>query len=138
MIESNVKASLLEVALKSKRALILGLGGGGDVIQGIPVAQLFQMLGFEEIYIGGVSCQWWMPDGSPQSEVYGVSVLGADALRHSSTQRYGESGTAIAIGNHQVGDWRMPAGGSGVGGSFCRANHSWLVCWVVRLVLVKV
>ncbi len=68
--------SLLEVALKSKRALILGLGGGGDVIQGIPLARLFQQLGFEEVLIGGVNCQWWMPDGKPQSDVFGVSVLG--------------------------------------------------------------
>ncbi|MGF1530836.1 MAG: DUF1152 domain-containing protein [Puniceicoccaceae bacterium] len=70
------KPSLLEVALKSKRALILGLGGGGDVIQGIPMARLFKTLNFEKIFIGGVSCQWWMPDGKPQSDVYGVSVLG--------------------------------------------------------------
>jgi hypothetical protein len=68
--------SLLEVALKSKRALILGLGGGGDVIQGIPLARLFQQLGFDEVLIGGVNCQWWMPDGKPQSDVFGVSVLG--------------------------------------------------------------
>ncbi|MEM8868281.1 MAG: DUF1152 domain-containing protein [Verrucomicrobiota bacterium] len=76
MPPSSVKPSLLEVALQSKRALILGLGGGGDVIQGIPVARLFNQLQFEEVYIGGVSCQWWMPDGKPQSDVDGVSVLG--------------------------------------------------------------
>lgn len=76
MSSPNPKPSLLEIALKSKRALILGLGGGGDVIQGIPVARLFQALNFEDIFIGGVSCQWWMPDGAPQSDVYGVSVLG--------------------------------------------------------------
>ncbi|WP_269525983.1 DUF1152 domain-containing protein [Coraliomargarita parva] len=72
----TLKPSLLEVALKSKRGLILGLGGGGDVIQGIPVARLFQQLGFDEVYIGGVSCQWWMPDGKPQSDVFGTSILG--------------------------------------------------------------
>ena len=76
MSAKTPKLSLLEVALKSKRGLILGLGGGGDVIQGIPVARLFKTLGFESIYIGGVSCQWWMPDGAPQSDTYGVSVLG--------------------------------------------------------------
>lgn len=76
MTPPAIKPSLLEVALKSKRGLILGLGGGGDVIQGIPVGRLFNLLGFEEVYIGGVSCQWWMPDGKPQSDVYGVSVLG--------------------------------------------------------------
>lgn len=62
--------------MRSKRALIMGLGGGGDVIQGIPLGRLFRQLNFEEIYIGGVNCQWWMPDGKPQSDVFGVSVLG--------------------------------------------------------------
>jgi len=73
---SPIKPSLLETALESKRALILGLGGGGDVIQGIPAARLFRQLGFEAIYLGGVNCQWWMPDGQPQSDVFGVSILG--------------------------------------------------------------
>ena len=73
---TTAKPSLLETALKGKRALILGLGGGGDVIQGIPPARLFQQLGYEEIFLGGVNCQWWMPDGAPQSNVYGTSVLG--------------------------------------------------------------
>ncbi len=83
------KPSLLEVALKGKRALVLGLGGGGDVIQGIPVARLFQLLGYDEIHLGGVSCQWWMPDGKPQSDVDGVCVLGPtlydiDQLSHTT------------------------------------------------------
>ena len=72
----KISPSLLEVAMQSKRALIIGLGGGGDVIQGIPLARLFQQLKFEEVYIGGVNCQWWMPDGKPQSDVFGVSILG--------------------------------------------------------------
>lgn len=76
MNTNDIKPSLLEVAMQSKRGLILGLGGGGDVIQGIPVARLFQQLNFEAVYIGGVSCQWWMPDGKPQSDVFGTSILG--------------------------------------------------------------
>ena len=75
-MNKTMKPSLLEVALKGKRALILGLGGGGDVIQGIPAARLFHQLGYEDVYLGGINCQWWMPDGTPQSGVYGTSVLG--------------------------------------------------------------
>ena len=75
-MNKEIKPSLLEVALKGKRALILGLGGGGDVIQGIPAARLFQQLGYEEVLLGGINCQWWMPDGAPQSDVYGTSLLG--------------------------------------------------------------
>ena len=74
--KSTIRPSLLEVAMQSKRAMIIGLGGGGDVIQGIPLARLFRQLNFEEVYIGGVNCQWWMPDGKPQSDVFGVSILG--------------------------------------------------------------
>lgn len=76
MTTTEIKPSVFEVALRGKRALILGLGGGGDIIQGIPVARLCQLLGYEEIYMGGVACQWWMPDGKPQSDVDGVCVLG--------------------------------------------------------------
>ena len=42
--KSIIRPSLLEVAMQSKRALIMGLGGGGDVIQGIPLARLFRQL----------------------------------------------------------------------------------------------
>ena len=74
--KAEIRPSLLEVAMKCKRGLIIGLGGGGDVIQGIPIARLFKQLNFEEVYIGGVNCQWWMQDGKPQSDVFGVSILG--------------------------------------------------------------
>jgi hypothetical protein len=47
------KPSLLEAALGKKSALVLGIGGGGDVIQGIPVARLLKQLGVETVYLGG-------------------------------------------------------------------------------------
>ena len=31
------RPSLTELALRSRRALIMGVGGGGDVIQSIPI-----------------------------------------------------------------------------------------------------
>lgn len=70
------KQSLIEVASKAKNALILGIGGGGDIIQGIPIANLFRTLGLEKIIIGGVACQWWTPDGNPLSEQWGTAVMG--------------------------------------------------------------
>lgn len=63
MSEENYKPSLTEVALKSHRAMVMGIGGGGDVIQAIPIANYLQLLGVEEIYVGGVGCQWWVPKG---------------------------------------------------------------------------
>ncbi len=71
-----MKPSLIELALKTKRALIMGIGGGGDIIQGIPVCRLLRQLGVEEIYMGGVACQWWTEDGEPLSETWGSAVMG--------------------------------------------------------------
>lgn len=56
--------------------MIMGIGGGGDPIQGIPVANLFNKLGIEKIYLGGVACQWWTPDGKPMSDTWGSAVMG--------------------------------------------------------------
>ncbi|QXD26112.1 DUF1152 domain-containing protein [Opitutia bacterium ISCC 51] len=73
---SEAKPSLIEAALGKQSALILGIGGGGDVIQGIPVARLLKQLGLEKIYLGGVGCSWWTPDGNPLSETWGTAVMG--------------------------------------------------------------
>jgi len=72
----SLKPSLIEVAAGAKRALILGVGGGGDIIQGIPVAHLMRQLGLERVYLGGVACQWWTPDGNPLASEWGQAVMG--------------------------------------------------------------
>lgn len=76
MTDSDVKPSLTEMALQSQRVIIMGIGGGGDAIQAIPVANYLKVLGVETLYIGGVSCQWWTPEGNPLSDSWGASVLG--------------------------------------------------------------
>jgi hypothetical protein len=75
-MENPIKPSLLETALGKKKALVLGVGGGGDVIQGIPVARLLKQLGLETVYLGGVACSWWTPDGNPLSQTWGTAVMG--------------------------------------------------------------
>jgi hypothetical protein len=70
------RPSLTELALTSKRVLIMGIGGGGDVIQAIPVINYLKLLGVQEFYVGGVSCSWWTPDGHPLSLEPGLSVYG--------------------------------------------------------------
>ena len=72
----ELKKSVIELGIASKRALILGIGGGGDSVQGIPVARLLRQLGVEEIGIGGVACQWWTPNGNPLAEKWGSAVMG--------------------------------------------------------------
>jgi hypothetical protein len=76
MTDSDVKPSLTERALQTRRAIVMGIGGGGDVIQAIPVANYLRLLGVETIFLGGVSCQWWTEDGNPLSDTWGSSVLG--------------------------------------------------------------
>jgi len=75
-MESNVKPSLIETALGKKKALVMGIGGGGDVIQGIPVARLLKQIGVETVYLGGVACSWWTTDGDPLSQQWGTAVMG--------------------------------------------------------------
>ena len=79
---STKKPSLTELALKSKTAMVMGMGGGGDVILTVPIANYLKLLGVETIFIGGVSSQWWNPSGGSTIEnfvigpkVYDVSLL---------------------------------------------------------------
>ncbi len=52
------KASLDEVALKSRSALIIG-AGATDFVNGIPLVNYLRRLGVENIYLGNLACQWW-------------------------------------------------------------------------------
>ncbi|WP_181409812.1 DUF1152 domain-containing protein [Martelella alba] len=80
--------SFTELALKAKHALIIGVGGGGDVIQSIPVGNYLKLLGVEKITVGGVGSSWWMPEGDPISAdptamTYGPVVYDVGALKPS-------------------------------------------------------
>lgn len=55
----EIKKSLHELARGKRKAMIVGIGGGGDIIQGIPIRNYLKFLGVEEVWLGGVSCQWW-------------------------------------------------------------------------------
>jgi hypothetical protein len=60
---TDIKPSIAELAVGAKAAMVMGVGGGGDVILGIPIANYLKLLGVEKIYLGGVSSQWWNPEG---------------------------------------------------------------------------
>lgn len=76
-----IRKSLHEMALKSKKALLIGIGGGGDIIQTIPIRNYLKLLGVEEVYLAGVAGEWWPFDTSSPSEyiwaptVYAVADL---------------------------------------------------------------
>ncbi|NLG86432.1 MAG: DUF1152 domain-containing protein [Firmicutes bacterium] len=64
---NDLKPALHDVALKSKTAFLLGIGGGGDIIQTIPMYNYLTSLGVEKIYLAGVSCEWWSEEGTAVS-----------------------------------------------------------------------
>lgn len=72
----SFRPSIVELGLSAQRVLIIGIGGGGDIVQGIPLARLFRQLGVKEIGMGGVNCQWWTPDGNPLADEWGSAVMG--------------------------------------------------------------
>ena len=88
------KPSLEELARSSRRALVMGNGGGGDVIQGIPIANYLLLLGVEEVIFGGINCAWIDDQtGAPQEEtssrpdpatfVLGPTIYDLDALTNA-------------------------------------------------------
>ena len=101
----NPRPCLTELALRSRRALIIGVGGGGDVIQSIPVANYLRLLGVGEIIVGGVGSSWWMPEGDPVSRdpsamTYGPIVYDVNEL--SGAQRW----TPLIVGVDAASQWR--------------------------------
>lgn len=103
------KPSLIDLALDAKAALILGLGGGGDVIQSIPVVNLLRKLGVESIITGGVSCQWWTPDGNPLADEWGTAVMGPtiyDAGKLEKAESWARHVVAVNSESHL--DGRQP------------------------------
>jgi hypothetical protein len=70
------RASLLERALQSKSAMVLGIGGGGDVIQAIPVVNFLRLAGVKDVIVGGVGCAWWTPQGEAISSEEGIYIYG--------------------------------------------------------------
>jgi hypothetical protein len=64
------------LAKRSRRALVIGIGGGGDVIQAIPMANHLTQLGVEEVIVGGVGCAWWTPRGEAISSEEGIYIYG--------------------------------------------------------------
>ena len=78
---TDFKPSLTELAVKAKKSIIMGVGGGGDVILGVPLANYLGLLGTEKIYLGGVSSQWWNPAGGSHRENFVLAPLVYDVAK---------------------------------------------------------
>ena len=71
----TIKTGLHEAALKARKAFLMGIGGGGDIIQTIPIMNYLKALGVEEIYLAGISCQWWSEHGTAVADSKFACIL---------------------------------------------------------------
>lgn len=80
----DIKKSLHEIALNCNKALLIGIGGGGDIIQGIPVKNYLKLLGVKEVYLAGVSCEWWPFDtAGPYDYIMAPTVYDVTELKNA-------------------------------------------------------
>nr|PZM97742.1 MAG: hypothetical protein DIU73_05385 [Actinomycetota bacterium] len=79
-----IRPSLDELAEGVDKVLIWGNGGGGDVIQGLPIARHLERLGVKEVILGGVSGAWMTHDGhvptDPATVLLGAEIFDLDEL----------------------------------------------------------
>lgn len=102
----------LEAILRgAKRAIVLGVGGGGDVVGTVPTARLLEQFGITSV-LGGLSWERWVIDPHPGSrtldEVVNVRPLAptvwlanADSATTSGV-RFAESGVATFYGSETL------------------------------------
>ena len=100
---TSLKPSLLEITREAKGAFILGCGGGGDVIQTIPVLNYLKRLGVERFVLGEYCIKWW---DKPGFVPFGCEIINLDRLQPS--ERINENvvlvnpGTRIERGDSEV------------------------------------
>ncbi|KAA3644748.1 MAG: DUF1152 domain-containing protein [Chloroflexi bacterium] len=81
-----VKPSVAELARNAKNAMVVGSGGGGDVILTISVANYLELLGVENIYVGGVSSQWWNPEGGSRIDNFVIGPKVYDVTKMENAE----------------------------------------------------
>ena len=56
---TSPRPSMIDLGKKSKVALLAGCGGGGDIMNTIPVMNLLKKLGVEKFVLADIGCKWW-------------------------------------------------------------------------------
>ncbi len=78
-MSQDLKNSFEQIALDAGRVLIYGNGGGGDVIQALPLANHLERIGVGEVILGGVNGAWMTDDGhvpqDPASLLLGAEIF---------------------------------------------------------------
>lgn len=77
---SASKPSVLKRAPRTKGALLLGCGGGGDCIQTIPVMNYLRALGVQRFVLAEYALKWW---DKPGFVPFGCEIVSIDRLTHS-------------------------------------------------------
>ena len=72
----QTRDTLEDLAHKSKSAVVIGNGGGGDCLVGLLAAGWLKRMGVERVALGGIACQWWTAPGEDRPDL--VDVLGPD------------------------------------------------------------
>ena len=90
--------TLLELASRRRRALVLGAGGASDLIQALPVANFLRLVGVEIVFGGTAFCCWGAEGGGSSREaaprLYDVAglqparTLARHVVRVDSASRY--------------------------------------------------
>jgi hypothetical protein len=103
--------SLIDLIRNARRALVIGIGGGGDVVGALATARLCESLG-TEFELGGVAWERFDIDPHPGprriDEIRGGRAIGGSALladEHTTTRdgtRFAEAGVAAHLGRPTV------------------------------------
>jgi len=106
-MKQDVKPSFEEIALKAEKFLFLGVGGGGDVIQSIPLVNYLKRLGKkkENIYVGGVSARWWRLEGhvSFGAEVFSIDdIVNGEPISETAALLSKETRVINSLGREEI------------------------------------
>lgn len=98
------KPSVIELAQEAKAALLVGCGGGGDIIQTIPIMNYLRLLGVERFCLADIGVKWWEQAGEM---ALGCEVLSLDWLEPS--ERLNDYAALISeetrlVGGHGAGE----------------------------------
>jgi hypothetical protein len=74
------RLSVIDLARNAQGAFLMGCGGGGDIIQTIPVMNYLRQFGVERFVLGDYAVKWW---DKPGQISMGCEVLSLDWLQPS-------------------------------------------------------
>jgi hypothetical protein len=74
---SNPQLSIIDLARQAQGVFLMGCGGGGDIIQTIPVMNYLRQFGVERFVLGDYAVKWW---DKPGMISMGCEVLSLDWL----------------------------------------------------------